>query len=246
MAWSVLQSASGTGTSSATATFGSNASSGTKIIAFCACDLTESFTVADAAANAWTSMGAITGGSGSNKVGVQLFALDTPAGDVGIKPAIKATASGGSPNVGIVVMEVSGLLAGNTTAMLDGTAATVAETPVSPQSQPAYTSHASNEFLVSCLGDNGNSVTYALSGYTPDSSNINGSANTDVLIYYKNSTNGAESGSWTTSGTPTMSGLIVVAFKLAAGGVTPAPFYPSPHPAQARIPQARPGLLYIN
>ena len=94
MAWSRLQSASGTGTTSATATFGSNASSGTKIIAFVACDLVETFTVQDAALNSLTQIGYISGSTGG-AVAVGVYEMDTPAGDVGIKPAIKATSSGG-------------------------------------------------------------------------------------------------------------------------------------------------------
>ena len=76
---------------------------------------------------------------------------------VGTKPTITATwASGGG--LGLVVQEVSGLLAGNTTAMVDGTPGTLTGSTTSTGS-PTYSSTAANEFLVSAYADIGNGVT---------------------------------------------------------------------------------------
>ena len=254
MAWSVLQSVSGSNTgtnTSLTVTYTSNVSAGNKLIAFITISpgvLGTITSVQDAALNSMTSCGAVSGSTGGN-VHTAIYAMDVPAGDVGTKPAIKVT-YGVTADFGMVLQEVSGLAVGNTTAaMLDGTAAAVQETPSTSQAQPAYTSHAANEYLVSFLGDNGNSVTYALSGYTLDAHNIQGSATTDAVVGYKNSTNAAESGTWTTSGTPTGSGLIVVAFKLGAAAAL-APFYPAVQPARSRTGSpyilGRPGLNYAS
>jgi hypothetical protein len=226
MAWNVVQSASGTGAgvTSLTVTYASNVASGTKLVAY-AGDSNSSGTslitsIQDAALNTFTDCGTVSGTAGGGS-DTTLRAMDTPAGDVGTKPAIKISLSS-TNDIGMVIQEVSGLATGNTTAaMLDGSAATVQELPTTSQAQPAYTSHAANELLYSILTDNGNSVTWALSGYTLDTQSVQGSALNDAVVGYKNSTNGAESGSWTTSGTPTGSGLIVVAFKLAAAA---APF----------------------
>lgn len=224
MAWSVLQSAKGTGlgVSSLTVAYSTaNVQSGNKLISHIAAAPSAAATissVADGASNAETQVASPSGTSGGAYVG-GLFAMDVPAGDVGTKPSITVNVTQAS-DIAMIVEEVSGLATGNTlAAMIDGSAASVYETPSTSQAQPAYTSTAANELLYSILGDNGNSVTYTTpSGYTTDANNINGSPNADLLVTWKNSTNGPESGTWTTSGTPIGSGLIVVAFKLAAAG----------------------------
>ena len=223
MSWSRLQSAShgATASTTVTATLPNNAVAGSKIIAFIASTITTAITsVQDAALNSLTVIEDVSGSAGGNTQ-CAVYAMDTPAGDVGIKPAI--TVTGVTADWSVLVMEVSGLAAGNTlAAMVDGTPAGVQETPTTSQAQPAYRTSTAGEFLVSFLGDNGNSVTYALAGYTLDVNSINGNANNDVVVGYKSSTGAAESGTWTTSGTPTGSGLIVAAFKLAATGPLPA------------------------
>ena len=252
MAWSWLQSASntGTGVSSIAATFTTaNLTSGTKLIAVVGNDQggvsATTSTVKDGAGNSFTKLATIQGSTGG-PVEVTLWAIDTPAGDAGTKPTITATfsaASGGS----ILVQEVSGLLAGNTSAMLDGTAATLqATTVLAGQAQPSYSSTASNEYLVACFGDNGGPETYTVpGGYTADTAGQNNNSNADTVIAYKSSTGGAESGTWTFTGTATGAGYIVVAFKLPAAGAPslalplqapPQPSAPPPPPRSRVIP----------
>ena len=63
--------------------------------------------------------------------------------------------------MGILLQEVSGLLAGNTTAMADGTLASLGGVGSSGSTgSPSYTSTASSEFLVSVYGDDGGPLTW--------------------------------------------------------------------------------------
>jgi len=218
--WSVLQSAGNNffGTS-VTATFGSNAGSGNKIIAAVGSDWSDAPTsVKDAAGNAWTQLGSATSTTNGS---IWLYGLDVPAGDVGIAVALTALFPS-SNGQSVVVAEVSGLLAGNTAAMLDGSPATLTGTATTTGS-PSYSSAASGEFLACGYADKGGAVTVtAASGMTRASGS---QANfSDASLEYGNSTGGSEStgfggaysGGWT---------VLTVAFKLAAGAasVTPAP-----------------------
>ena len=88
--WNVIQSASNDNVGSfVTATFGSNAGSGNKIIAAVSSIWSDAPTsVRDAALNDLLFCGSsVTAGGGS----VWLYAMDVPAGDIGIQVAIKAT-----------------------------------------------------------------------------------------------------------------------------------------------------------
>ena len=240
MTYNVIQSAKGTAVASLTcsATYGTNLSSGSKLIAWIIAASTSALTpissVKDTAGNTFTQLAAVSGASGGATEAL-LYALDTPAGDVGGTTIVTATFTSDATDIAIYVQEVSGLLAGNTSAMLDSAgAASVQETPAASQAQPAYTSHASGEYLTSFLGDNGNSVTWALAGYNiSDANNIQGNTNNDLVVGYKASTNGAETGTWVATGTPTGSCLIVAAFQLAAGGAVT--------PAASALPQYAPG-----
>src|SRR4249920_961861 len=125
MAWSVLQSKSFTnaGSGNVAVTFTTaNLSAGTKIVAWVAVSASSPQTVVssvkDGALNTWTQLAVA---SDNTNDALYLFALDTPAGDVGTKPTITATI-GSNFGASILVQEVSGLAAGNTSAMLDGTA----------------------------------------------------------------------------------------------------------------------------
>src|SRR5580704_16424705 len=128
MAWSVLQSAStaatgNSGTQSATFTT-ANLSSGTKLIAAVACSangLTVS-SVKDGAGNSFTSLATVSFNNAASNGQLSLWAIDTPAGDAGTKPTITATLTASTTETSLLIQEVSGLLAGNTAAMLDGTA----------------------------------------------------------------------------------------------------------------------------
>ena len=124
MAWSLLQSAGATNGPPCTVTFTTaNLTSGSKLIAAVSADNSSAQTIAsvkDGAGNAMTNLAriALTDGTGT----VELWAMDTPAGDAGTKPTITATGGSGTEVCGVLACEVSGLLAGNTTAMVDGTA----------------------------------------------------------------------------------------------------------------------------
>lgn len=89
MAWSRLQSAenSAAAATTVTATFGANASSGTKIICaivFSASSIS-SLTIQDAALNSLTALWTQGSVVISGFCQLDAYAMDTPAGDVGIK-----------------------------------------------------------------------------------------------------------------------------------------------------------------
>lgn len=244
MAWSVLQSASSGSTGLATTkavTFATaNLSSGTKIIAYVgAAPGAVTFTVnsiVDGASNSLTQIGFLD--DSTNQVAIGVYAMDTPAGDVGTKPTITATFNG-SFEASILVQEVSGLAAGNTTAaMLDGTAAVAGFAAGASHAQPAYSSTAANEFLIAVEADDGGPQTVTQpGGYTLDANAVTNNSLADIAPAYKNSTGGAESGTWTFGGTTTGTALLVVAFKVAAGGGlngTVQPLPPSRLPRRSR------------
>ena len=258
MAWSHLQSASNTvGSGNGTVTFGTNLSSGTKIICAIAVSASTAGTddmtsvkLNDTAVTALTKL--VAHGDAIDDTWVYLFAVDTPSDAVGTKPTVTATwntASQANFGLTMLVQEVSGLLAGNTSAMLDGSAAVKDAVSTGPATTSAYSSNASNEYLCAIYGDPGDGVTVTnSSGYTPDPNNpaINSSAN--VFFDYENSGNTAESASFTLGGSAHWN-TILVAFKLAASGpFTGPPFYPAVQPARAKFPQPpsnwRAGLIY--
>lgn len=119
------------------------------------------------------------------------------------------------------LQEVSGLAAGNSTAVLDGTAGTKSGS-ATPSGTTGYTSTASNEYLCSFFGDwgNSNNVSMVSGGWTLDTNSVNSNGNADGVLAYKNSTNGAEADSWTV-GSGDEYGIITVAFRL------PGAFIPS-------------------
>lgn len=254
--WAFVQSASNTAiASTAAATFPNHVAAGNKIIAAVTiADISNATatcgSVKDAALNSWTKMGAQTyANTGATQGGeVSIWALDVPAGDVGISPVLTATASGtGSIAVAILACEVSGLLPGNTTAILDGSPAGLSGTGGQTSTgSPAYSSTASNEFLTTIYGDVGNGTTWAnpagWQGATagPGSAGavtgINNSGACDIELAYKNSTNGAETGSFGISGSSSAWACLTVAFQLAAAVV--------PSSRQQQFPpSSRPGPL---
>ena len=233
MSWSVLQSATGAvaGSGNCTVTPSTaSLSSGSKLIVVVSLDsntVTVPTTVKDAAANSFTSIGSVAYPSGQG--GLSFWALDTPAGDAGLKPVITCT---NGTNFGAVagLLEVAGLQAGSTTAILDGTAGhnTGTASPATITGGTTYSSATAGEFLLGMAGDAGYGSTYTLSGY---SSAVNsGSSNSAQLVAgYGNSTGGLESLSWAISGATTW-GLLLVAFKLAA---PPPSLPPAPQPGSA-------------
>jgi hypothetical protein len=247
VAWSVLQSASTApvnpipGTT-VTVTYGTNLSSGSKLIAWVtisSSSTNDAVSVKDGSGNSFTQVG-LTLASGLNQMSV--WVLDTPAGDVGTKPVITLTVGhSGADAGGILVQEVSGLISGTTP--FDGTYGSVTGASGTSTGNPSYSSTAANEYLVSFYGDNGGgggSAITAPSGYTTDSSTVSGNNPGDIGIAYTNSSNGAETGGWTRTNTGAQWGVILVAFKLAAGGggqpgtVQPRAAVPAPRRRPAR------------
>lgn len=245
MAWSVVQSASATnsGSGNVSVTFSTaNVASGNKIIALVgvSCSTTSFIvtSVKDAAANTWTLLGSKISADFSAHQG--LYALDVPAGDAGTKPTLTATI-GTNFGATIIVQEVSGLLAGNTTAMLDGTVAANTGT-ASPATGGALTTTAASEYLVIGFSDQGNSLSLTTpAGYTADAHNVTGNSLCDAALFYKNSSNGAESASITMSGAASWDTLFA-AFQLAAGGGGGGPSNGTPQPPMY-FTQSRPGGL---
>lgn len=225
MPWSVLQSASGSLDGSAvSATFSTaNVQAGSKIIAVVSAGgagVPAITSVKDAALNTWTQVG--NGNTGNARV--YIFGLDVPAGDVGTKPTLTATCAGAA-GLGIVIQEVSGLAAGNTTAMVDGTAGTLTGATATTGS-PSYSSTAASEYLVSAYGDIGNGVTVVIAGgWTADAHNVNGSVSSNCMVQFKNSTGGSETNGFTGADTGGWA-IAEVAFLLpsAAGGTPTVPY----------------------
>lgn len=162
-----------------------------------------------------TALATVTNGSPNFQL-TALYAMDVPAGDVGTAPTLTVTTNASanfSPSM--LIQEVSGLLPGNTTAMMDGTPGTSVGT-ASPTPNPSYASTAAGEYLVCIYGDEGVSVTFTdPSGYTGDAHAVNASGNADIDVARKNSTGGTETGQYTLSGS-SVYGVILGAFKLAA------------------------------
>lgn len=230
MAWSRLQSASVfKNGANPTVAYTSNLTAGTKLI--CAIlnytSGAHANTITDGNSNNFTKV-ADTGISSGSFGGVQLWVLDTPAGDVGTTPTVTVTTSGNGPYA-MVIQEVSGLKTG-TTGSLDGTAGTLTGTqgsePVTTGS-PSYSSTAANEYLVSVVSDTTNGASFPTitpAALTADPNNQSfTNASTCTGIAYGNSTNGAESCGWTVSGGNGSFdgwGVILVAFQLASGNVS--------------------------
>jgi hypothetical protein len=250
MAWSHLQSANYTqagGGSTATTAFAqysSNLTSGSKLIALVSIGVAASQTinsVKDANSNSFTLIKDT--GFGTN-LRMALFALDTPAADVGTKPVITATTSGGG-GISLMIQEVSGLATGNTVAaMIDGGAAAIGSVIGTGAVPPtvSYTSTASNEYLVCCFGDPGNGVTYtnpSTGGYgTTDANGVNTNLTADVNIAYTNSTGGSENNHYTISASEEVA-EIMCAF-LLPGSSTPA----TPKPIVVAKPRRNKGVVF--
>jgi hypothetical protein len=221
MAWSFLQSASATnsGSGNVSVAYGTNLTAGSKLIALTAVSGAPGAPVVSDGTNTFTQLADF---EESFSTEISLFALDCPAADAGTKPTITATI-GTNYGATIIVQEVSGLLAGNTTAMTDGTAASAGGT-ASPATTGSYSSAAAGEYLIACYSDAGNSVTLTTpSGWTADPHNVQSSSLADGAIFYKNSAGGAESASVTLSAAATWATLLV-AFKLGTSGpVTSGP-----------------------
>jgi hypothetical protein len=224
MAWARVQSKSANGISTTvTATLGSTPTVGNKLIALVSfggnsgLDFTS---VKDANAVAFTQLADLhTLDAGDVRIG--LYAVDVPATP---NAAITLLCTGSS-DLSILVQEISGLLAGNTSAMLDGTVAT-SHGGTTTYTAPTYSSTAANEYLLAGYVDNGGPMTWAVANsYVADANSINTSSQDDNVIAAKNSGNGAEASPFTLSGTATGWSSLLVAFKIAAvtAAATPTP-----------------------
>lgn len=249
MSWAIVQSAfstTGTGTGALSGTYSSNVSSGTKLIAVIGHDggSIPTMSVADGSSNAMTLITRVNEGA-SSRASVSLWAMDTPAGDVGTKPTITCTFGGNTPDASILIQEVSGLLAGNTTAMVDGTAGTSTGNLGGNTTSPTYSSTAANEYLVTCFSDNAftDAITDPSSPWTSDANNPFGGGVVHTHLSYKNSTNGAETGAvFNYSNAGASYAQLMVAFKLGA----PAGPTIQASPSSQSIPQGGSGTVAVN
>jgi hypothetical protein len=220
MAYSVLQSASATaagGINTVAATYSGTVASDSKLIALVSYASTNFCTaVKDAALNSWTQIAAT---AHAGFVHLTLWALDVPAADAGTSPTLTATLAGTSSGSSILIQEVSGLLAGNTVAMIDGAPGYQdGGLGNSSTGSAAYSSTATGEYLVCCYGDDGGTVTYTKpAGYTADTHGVNASGLSDCVISWKDSTGGSEVGSYALSGSADFA-LITIALRLAPPG----------------------------
>jgi hypothetical protein len=234
MAWSVLQSASTAATSTNATTqpvtYGTNLSSGTKLIAYVSISSGSTVTTSSVSdgTNNFNSVQSIESGSQTN---ISVWQLDTPAGDVGTKPTITAHLSG-TAECSILIQEVSGLATGTTNAAcVDGTPGTGTGSGGSSTGSPSYSSSASNEFLVAVYGDNGGPETWTKpAALTADTHSVNTNSFSDLAAAYGNSTNGTEAGSWSLTGSTATWGTILLAFKLGAAAPTTATQWPAAAP----------------
>ena len=235
MTWNRLQSASGadaTTSTSVVATYTSNLGSGNKLIA-CVQTGGSSVTVKDAAGNSFVQLASVTPSGG---VPLYLFALDTPAGDVGTKPAITASWLA-SVRGCIIIQEVSGLAVGNTLAlMIDGTPGTTSGSGGSPIGSPSYSSTVAGEYLFSVVATDTTDTWTAPANLTADTANIAGNGFNNIAIGYSNSTGGTESAAWTQTATGNAWGSILCAFQLT-GGISLGP---------RDIPQIQPGPAWLD
>ena len=240
MAWSVLQSASNGNANFGpplTATYGTNLSSGTTMLAFVCAFQQTTTSVADASSNAFTKL-ASAGLNGSTANGeLSLWSLDTPAGDVGTKPVITGTVTS-TGSCSILIQEVSGL--GATASQPDGTAGATGGTASGTIGPPSYTSGTAGEYLLYLYGDSGDGATWtAPSGYSSDPNSSNASFACDLAVCYKNSTGGTETGTYSINAGGTWE-LLMVALKLSGPVVTSGPALPQQYPAR------RPAIVVSN
>jgi hypothetical protein len=168
----------------------------------------------------------------ASTVDVSLWAMDSTP-DVGTKPTITATASG-TGEISMLIQEVPGLAAGNTTAlMIDGTLASNSGSGGSSTGSAPYSSTAAGEDLIGVYGDNGGPETWTVpAGLTADPNSVNSNSRADIAIAYGSSTNGAESASWALTGSAAAWATLLVAFKLApsSGGGASQISGPAWHP----------------
>lgn len=231
MAWSVLQSKSAASvTTTAAATFGTNLSSGSKLLAFVGFAIGPAISSVSDGTNSFSQIASLT----TQRQKFFIYVLDTPVGDVGTTPTITATVTGSPNGMALLVQEVSGLATGSTSgACLDGSPGTDTNNNQLPGAftVPAYSSSVASEYLVAVWSDNGDTSGVPMgtipSGFTADANNISNNGIDDIAVVYKNSTGGAEGGgTWNPGGSNRFDySDVIVAFKLgSAAAVTDVPY----------------------
>ena len=233
-------------------------SSGTVLL--CAVGIYQPYTVTavkDGAGNSFTQIAAVNYSGTTGDGQTSLWALATPAGDVGTKPVLTATLAGsGTQFWSMVLQEVSGIQAA-----ADGTAGVSSGVGTGANvACGAYSSASASEYLIALYSDDLNvsftnvndptgSTTYALDA------NSQGNASNNILAFaYGNSTGGAETATFSFSATNSGNsyGTFLVAFKLAGGGPSAGPAIHLPAQAlRARLHSqaqqvSQPGLVYAN
>lgn len=163
--------------------------------------------VKDAAGNSFAQLGTVP--QATDHGWLELWALATPIGDVGTRPAITVTCSLTNFGIATQFFEVYGILAGT-----DGAVATNSAN-ASPAVNGAYASTVANELLFFMYGDSGYNSTASLpTGYTASTGNVQSNNLAQLSTWYKNSTGGAESASSTLSAAAHWASLMG-AFQLA-------------------------------
>src|SRR6185437_12028767 len=127
---------SASGVTTLTATYTSNLTSGSVLLAYPNAWQSTASAVSDASSNAFTKVTSVRDASSVTEL--SLWELATPAGDVGTAPAITLTISA-SGYCALLVQEVSGI-----GTSVDGTAGTAASTGPAGAVSPSYSSTASN------------------------------------------------------------------------------------------------------
>lgn len=256
MTWSRLQSCAKTvssgngsagGSGAAPNGWASNLSAGSKLIAAVVVSNSsggvEPVAAVSDGTNAFTKRSSVVL---TGSVFAEFWDLDTPAGDVGIKPVITATVSSNF-GVSLLVQEIAGLAAGTSNAaVLDGTPGQNHGT-ASPATTGATSSSAANEYTAVLYGDPGDGISVSTpAGYTADANVVNASGLATLFLAYKNSSNGSESASFTLSGSAVDGWeTILLTYQLAgAGGGSPVLAPRSGRRTAARTPSLPPVRRY--
>jgi hypothetical protein len=159
----------------------------------------------------------ITNGVAGTAVILQLYALNTPAAQVGTKPTVQCSWTNNA-QTSMLIVEVAGIATGASLATLaDGTPATSTGTGGASAAPGSYTSTVIGEFLLAVYGDDGSTGSVTIpSGYTAVTGNTSANAAADIDIAYKNSTGGTEAGTYTLGATAGQWATIMTALQLAA------------------------------
>lgn len=220
MGWARVQSISTDGNTSGTitATLLSTPTTGNTIYAFCGFNQAGSTAtisgVADGNSNALTQVITVFGTGNTVATRGSVFAYTVPATpSKAFTMTVSSTAANG---YSILVQEISG-----STTTTDGTFGSLFKSTGSPASA-TYSSTATSEYLVSHASDNGNNTTgpgsNAPTGTWTADANVDLNGNDNCAVYYKNSTGGSETNSWTWSAGGDNATIITGAFQLPGGG----------------------------